>query len=341
LWSVDLGTDGDFQRRLSVSEVLLSPPSVNYLNDSQIICAFYDREKIGFDPSLTVPTFYVLEIDAHTGALGRKLSFRSIDDRSRALPVADGGFVVLAAQELEKFDSRFLPGQSLATSIGGTRQTPGIWLVDVTPGGTEVALYARRGGTSLFEWLRSDDLSLLASLPTSVNWTIQASNTGVTTYKDQHLDIVSKSGSVLLSCLYCIPHFLTDDLLFVDRGFVDTGIHRQGSYSIETISGEKQASGRLDHGAGDFTRAANSSRLAYLSGHFRSSGFPIQTHFDSLTGKITVLDWTANKRVAEIEVNESAGNPSAGLTQSALALSPDGKYLLVLLHHTLTCYRLP
>lgn len=194
----------------------------------------------------------------------------------------------------------------------------------------------------VFKWLRSTDLSLLSSLPSSgFDLNMNASSNSVTTYRDERLDVVSKSGSVLFSCRSCIPHFLTDDLLFVDRGFVDTGIDRQGTYSIETLSGEKRASGRLDHGAADFTRAANASRLAYLSGHFRGSGFPVQTHFNSLGGKITVLDWSANKRVAEIEINEPAGDPSAGLTQSALALSPDGKYLLVLLHHTLTCYRLP
>lgn len=142
-------------------------------------------------------------------------------------------------------------------------------------------------------------------------------------------------------CKLCNAYFLANDLIFVDRSFVATGIVRRGTYSIETVSGEKRASGRLDYGAGDFTRAANTPRLAYLSGHYQGSGFPIQTHFNSLTGKFTVLDWNTNKRVAEIEVSEPAGNPSAGLIQSALALSPDGKYLLVLLHHTLTCYRLP
>jgi len=214
--------------------------------------------------------------------------------------------------------------------------------MDVSPDGKEVVLFNRYGKDMVFKWLRSTDLSLLSSLPSSgFDLNMNASSNSVTTYRDERLDVVSKSGSVLFSCRSCIPHFLTDDLLFVDRGFVDTGIDRQGTYSIETLSGEKRASGRLDHGAADFTRAANASRLAYLSGHFRGSGFPVQTHFNSLGGKITVLDWSANKRVAEIEINEPAGDPSAGLTQSALALSPDGKYLLVLLHHTLTCYRLP
>lgn len=52
-------------------------------------------------------------------------------------------------------------------------------------------------------------------------------------------------------------------------------------------------------------------------------------------------DWNTNKVIAEIDVNEHASNPSAGLAQMALALSPDGKYLVVLFHHTLTTYQLP
>jgi hypothetical protein len=77
-----------------------------------------------------------------------------------------------------------------------------------------------------------------------------------------------------------------------------------------------------------------------VTGHYVGSGSPVQTNFESITGKIMVLDWNMNKPVAEIEVNEPAGNPSAGLTQMALALSPNGKYLAVLLHHTLSLYRL-
>ncbi|MGD0628888.1 MAG: hypothetical protein ABR987_06020, partial [Terracidiphilus sp.] len=38
--------------------------------------------------------------------------------------------------------------------------------------------------------------------------------------------------------------------------------------------------------------------------------------------------------------NERTTNPSAGLSQMALALSPNGEFLAVLLHHTLSFYRL-
>jgi DNA-binding beta-propeller fold protein YncE len=78
-----------------------------------------------------------------------------------------------------------------------------------------------------------------------------------------------------------------------------------------------------------------------MTGHFKGHGLLYKTNFDSLTGRIVVLDWGANKEVAQLKLDEPAGNPSDGLSQSALALSPDGKYLAVLLHHTLTCYRLP
>jgi hypothetical protein len=61
--------------------------------------------------------------------------------------------------------------------------------------------------------------------------------------------------------------------------------------------------------------------------------FPVETHFDSLTGKAIVLDWSTNDRMEEVKISERVGNSSAGLTQMDLALSPDGKYLPVLPHH--------
>ena len=332
LWSVDLGADKDFQKRLTIQEVLLGPPFVSFLNESQIICSFYDREKVGFDPSIEQPIFHVLEIDVRTGAFGRKLDFQSVNDRSLAFPVADGGFVVLAGQELRKFSSSFVPGLTYPTPVGGTYRLPDYWLADVAPEGKEIILFNRHEHDMAFKWLRSDDLTLMRNLPTGINWRITGSNNAVTDFRNEQLAILSMGGTVLRTCKLCIFNFLTDDLLFIDTG---------RTYSIETIRSQKRASGKLDGGASDFARSFHASRFAFLSGHYNGSGFPIRRNFNSLTGKIIVLDWNTNKRVAEIDVNEPAGNPSAGLTQSALALSPDGDYLLVLLHHTMTCYRLP
>jgi hypothetical protein len=48
--------------------------------------------------------------------------------------------------------------------------------------------------------------------------------------------------------------------------------------------------------------------------------FPVETHFDSLTVKTIVLNWSTNSRVEEVKMSEPVGSSLAGLTQIDLAL---------------------
>jgi hypothetical protein len=319
VWTVDLSADKDFRNRLSIAEVSLSPPHVSFISGSKIICDFYSEEEVGFYPSLRDQRFHVLEVDAQTGELGNKIDFPSMDDHAASFPAADGGFVVLAGEELRKFSSSFVPGASYPTPLSKVNQPPDVWSLDSAPGENEVLLYHRYEKTSAeFLWLRTGDLSIIRKSPTDVHLVVRASNIVAITEKTK--------------CNKCVSYFLSDDMLLLDKG---------SRYSIETIHGEKRGSGGLDSGIDDFARSNHSQRVAYMTGHFKGHGLLYKTNFDSLTGRIVVLDWGANKEVAQLKLDEPAGNPSDGLSQSALALSPDGKYLAVLLHHTLTCYRLP
>ena len=140
------------------------------------------------------------------------------------------------------------------------------------------------------------------------------------------------AGKTTMLCTQCVADFLTNDVLFIARS---------NSYSIETLSGKSLGTGTLDAGAINVSRAAHASRFAYVTGHYVGTGFPVQAHFDSITGKVLVVDYSTIKPMAEIEINEPAGNPSAGLTQIAVALSPSGKFLAVLAHQNLSLYELP
>jgi hypothetical protein len=333
LWSIDLGRDRDFHERLSFEEVLLDPPSVDFLNDSQIICAFYSGAKVGTDEAHASSGYHVLEIDPRTGALGRKLEFSAFESNYRALPVADGGFVVFANDELRKFSNQFVPGSSYSTARVQAGEYFDRWLVDVAPGGHTMLLYSHQpeGTQGQWTWLRTADLAVIESAQASLAGMIQASDTAGIFDGTDDRELLS-GGKATVLCTRCNVHFLTDDLLFLDK---------QQSYAVQTVDGKERAVGKLDIEALHFSRAAQATRFAYVTGHYVGSGSPLQTHFESITGKIMVLDWSTNRPVAEIDVNEPAGNPSAGLTQMALAFSPDGKYLAVLLHHTLSLYRLP
>lgn len=74
LWSVDLSKDQDFQGRLRTPEVVLDPPTVEFLNDKQVIVSFEDDDPWNPDPERKPFGFHVLEVEAHSGVLGRKLS---------------------------------------------------------------------------------------------------------------------------------------------------------------------------------------------------------------------------------------------------------------------------
>jgi len=332
IWSLDLSVDKDFKNRFGVEEVSLDPPAINFLNNSQIICDFYSGAKIGAGEAHSLTGYHVLEIDGHTGALGRRLGFNAFENNYRALPVADGGFVVLANDELRKFSNQFVPGSSYSTPRAQEGQYFDHWLIDVAPGGNTVLLSSHQSGEKLARWTRlhTTDLTATESVNAYPTQIIRASETAGIFDNMGDLQLLS-SGKATVLCTRCGAYFLTNDLLFLDK---------VKSYSIQTIAGEKRGSGTLDVEAGALTRAAQATRFAYVTGHYVGSGFPIQSHFDSISGRIMVIDWTTNKPLAEIDVSEPARSPSAGFTQMALALSPDGKSLAVLLHHTLSLYRL-
>lgn len=333
LWSVDLGSDKDFHKRLSNLEMFLDPPSIDFINGAQIICGFYDDEKVGFNPSLTPHGYHVLEINAQSGAFGRKLDFQSVDDHSRALPVADGGFIVLAGHELTKYSAGFLPGPSYPTPIESPNQRPDLWLMDVAPGGQTVLLYHHLVSEEQgkWAWLHARDLTVINSVPGPLTIAAHASDRAAILYDEDGAKLFS-AGKITALCDKCDAHFLTSQLVFLGK---------ERAYFIETIAGDRRASGDLDVYASVFNRSSLTTRFVYSTGHYIGHGLLIQTNFDRVMAKIIVLDWSTNKPVSEIDVNEAAGNPSAGLAQMALALSPDGKFLAVMLHHTLSLYQLP
>ena len=333
LWSVDLSKDKDFRARLKFQEVMLYTPSLNFLNNSQIICDFFSTAKDGTGEISTTMGYHVLEIDAHTGTLGRKLEFKALENNYKALPVADGGFIVFADDQLKKYNNHFMLGPSYSTPRVQGGEYFDRWLVDIAPSGQTVLLYSHRPGETQgrWTWLRTTDLTTVTSMQAPTARIIRASDVaGIFDGIDDRELLFGGKTTVL--CTRCNVHFLTENLLFLDK---------QQSYAIQTITGKEQGAGKLDVQALNFSRSAQATRVAYVTGHYVGSGSLIQTNFESITGKIIVLDWNANKSVAAIEMNEPTGNPSAGLTQMALALSPNGEYLAVLLHHTLSLYRLP
>lgn len=329
LWSTDLGSDSEFNKRLEVEEVLLTPPDVGILANGKLFCAFYSDGKVGFDLTLQTMRFHVLEIDAQTGAPGRRLDFRSSDDRARALAIGNGGFVALADDALTQFTDDFSAAAIFPAPLAGTSRDRDFWLADPAEHGNEIVLYHRLAAEDRQEviWLKSNDLTVLKKQPALFGY-------GPFTATHEKYDVNSLQNSV---CSGCIARYLANDVIFLDSPAHFGGARR---YLVKTTNGRVLMSGGLEEGAFDVSASLSSNRLAFLQWHYVGSGHINVTHFPAVAGEITVLDWGTKHSVGKIDLEGPTQNPSVGLQQSALALSPDGKYLAVLLHHTLTYYRL-
>jgi hypothetical protein len=189
--------------------------------------------------------------------------------------------------------------------------------VDVSPSLQTILVYDKtpEDPKGKWSWFRTKDFSIVTSLHGPRTRLIQASDTSAIFDGIGNRTLLSAGKSAVI-CRLCEAYFITDNLLFIDKNT---------SYNLQTIEGTQQARGKLNLEALKLARAAQATRIAYLTGAYRGWGFPIQTHFNRLTGKVVVLDWSTNKRVAEFKISERVSNPSAGFTQTALALSPDGK----------------
>jgi hypothetical protein len=116
-------------------------------------------------------------------------------------------------------------------------------------------------------------------------------------------------------------------------------LDKQDKFEIKTTSGETRASGKLRVEASKFCRAANASRFAYATGHYKGTGFPLRTHFAAHM-EVKVFDWSTMKQIGVVTFDEPEKPVSSGFKQSAIALSPDGRRLLVLTGSTLNLYKL-
>jgi hypothetical protein len=345
LWSADLSKDQDFQRRLQVSEALLRPPTVDFLNENQIIVAFDDNTMSVPSPRLVPFGFHVVEIEANSGSLGPKLSFKVVTDTSQAQATGDGNFLVLASEELKKFSQAFKEEAALPTPLilhgepteqGTAHWNPyyETWHMDVAPGGREFVLaHVKNPRKMEVKWLRTTDFTTIATVLTepSNQRGMSAGNQAVWLFPYGWARLLSSSGQELNLCDRCLRgYFLTDELVFLDE---------RDKYEVKTISGTTRASGKLKLKSINFCKAARANRFAYATGHYEGSGFPLKTHFAAHM-EVKVFDWRAMKQIDVATVEEPEKPVSSGFKQSAIALSPDGRELLVLVGSTLNLYKL-
>jgi hypothetical protein len=282
LWSVDLSKDKDFQGRLKVPEIVLRPPTLDFLNADQIIVAFDDNAISIPSPEMRTFGFHVLEVEVSSGSLGKKLSFNVLVDTSHAEATGDGNFLVLEGEELKKFSSLFKEIASLPTPLKlhgqPTDQRIGersylnphyeTWGMDVAPGGREFVLtHVKNPQEMELSWLRTGDFATIATVQgtPSNQQGMSAGNHAVWLFPYGWARFLLSSGQEVPLCsTHCRRgYFLTDDLMFLDE---------RDTYEIKRTSGETKTAGKLNVEAFRFHPSCKLQPLCLCNGSLQELG---------------------------------------------------------------------
>jgi hypothetical protein len=353
LWKSDLTTDPGFRQRLKTASVLLRPPTLDFLTNGQLILSFDDGTTSDPAAPLLPFGFHVLMVDSTTGKPGQSLSVPVTVDMAQARPIAEGGFLVLANEELARYSNDLVKVSSMPTPLrlhglptviitnGRPYANPRYerWQMDLAPSGKTVMLEHTVKPQQLeLQWRKTADFSLIQSMSMGTHIHIAAGSRSVVV--DDFLSPVAKGSWLRVSpseslrfCQGCYSvSYISDDLLFEST---------KDRFQIKDLRDQVLLSGGLAVDAESFSRSLDATRFVYATGGYEGHGFPIKTEFPSVHAEIRVVDWTTMKQVSEVRLQKKVGAVSSGYKQSALALSPDGKKLAILDDSTLSCYSLP
>jgi hypothetical protein len=204
----------------------------------------------------------------------------------------------------------------------------------VARGGGELVLAHKKNVHEMeVSWLRTRDFSTVDTVEGAPfnHETLASPEQQVWAYPRKWAKQLMLSGELLPFCNGCrTAYFLTDDLVVLEE---------KGKYQIKTSSGETRANSKVNCGMFSFSLAATATRFAYAAGCYRGSGFPLQTHFAAHMD-VDVFDWGTMKRTCRLKFDEPEKASIGGFKDSAIALSNDGRQLLVLTGSTLSLYRL-
>jgi hypothetical protein len=346
LWQTDFSALPDFAPRLSQSEMLLRPVSLDFLDNSELVMAFDDGGPSQASAEPVHLGFHVDEISAISGTLGRTLRFRTTNDLSTAKRIDGDRFMVSAAGKLTVYSNTFAalkvldapvsPSDlSASKNTGGSSPSEDIresWRMDVAPGDkTILVVHNTSPQNAEMSWLSAADMSLV-QVQTTKKWKeFRAADRGALLVDPLNAVFLSP-GQQRVVCTKCNGAYLvTDDIVFIDYG---------DHFDMSELGGKAIMRGKLDVNVQNFARSANSSLIAYVTGAYRGYGLPLRTHFSSVRVDIRVLDWAKREQIANIRMEKPTGSESVGFSQLAIALSPDGRTLAVFDGRKLSGYRI-
>lgn len=344
-WKQDLSANANFAKRLMQNALLVQPPTIDFITDSEIVLSFDDGPRShSFRNIQPGPHFHILGIDADGGGKNAELIFQPNESAAQAEVTAGGRFVVLVNQKLEIYSSSFeklraipvgllVPDCPSVSCNGSDSLKPSNysrWQINSAPGGKELlVVHATSALESTLEWLETEQFTLIAHSSERTWKRVEAMSKGALLIDPLRVELQAQ-GNRRNVCQNCDAHVVTNDLLFIDK---------KNHFEIERVSGTPLASGKLDIYAPVVARSAVGNRIAYATGKYRGNGFPLLNHFTSVYVDVKVFDLTMMKEIASIRMEKRTSSESPGYSQLAIALSPDGNRLVILSDGILSCYR--
>lgn len=354
LWSVDLSIDSDFSKREHADNHLdLRPPYLGFLDNERIVIAFDDNSRALSGFEMRPFGFHVLEAAATSGRLGAKRSWQVQNSTSQVVPTRNGRVLVLVGEQLKEFSSDFSEIVSVSTPLelhgkptpmhlrSGLFLNPDFerWQIDVAPNGNAVVLAHYVGPQTTIEWLDSSNLQRMNSVNFNgpgLKTTFAGDDFALVTVHNLPPVFLTRSGEQrkLCDCGQELARVATKELIFVAT---------RTEYRLVTSTGELRQSAKLKLVGREFDRAAELDRFAYTTGFYKGSGFPVQTSFaPQMT--VHIVDSTTLKEIAQTTFKQPTvpkGGWPSGFGESAIAVSPDGQRLAVLIDSALTVYAIP
>lgn len=346
LWSVDLSKDADF--KMNISSVMLgdTPFDLFFLDSKRLALSFNVKTELPVDGSSNSGVRILSTVNVPNGQFENRLRISVPSGSGRLAPAADGNMAVLVDHDLHKYSADLhqlaevhipscrseLPkpdSDSDSLSDKGCSKKP--LRMDITPGEKQIVVeQVYPEGRSDLLWINPIDLSINTRSSSPWSQSFVAGNNATLRVPGRGRPwLVNRDGEKGLCDRCWRAYFVTDDLILLEY---------QGSFQIVDLQGQTKASGHLV-GLASFQRARDAPRFVYVETTGGYTG-PLNVLFPKLHFRVHVFDWKQMKEFANWTYTGTASETDLGGVGTAIAISPGGENVALLVNGRLTLYSL-
>jgi len=343
---VDLTHQALFSRRTHTeNETLLRPPVIQFFGPDKLLLSFDDNSDFESRPF----QFHVLEFNTADGTLIHSLSRNVTSNNSKTLPVGDGIVMLINNESIEKVSANLditeplfsKITQPLNEEVARKHDRRKHFDISVSPSGKQLLLATIDFPKVTLYWFDSHSFQQIGSA--------SVTSLGAPMF-DTGDNFAIVWGVWGQKTLIASPNFATRPIhdqahlagMIDDKRALMTTTFKKPIEIFRIQDGVTLQTLAIPY-VSTFSSAPIAGRVAVESSVFKGSGFPLQTHFTPHM-TVTVVELNSKKEVANLKFDKQEVRPgelSTGFNQTAIALSPDGKRLAVVVDYQLLMYELP